>query len=96
MEGQSQDSPLRKRIGRTVIGVGIVLIVLATLHLADAGYGSSVNRGFAHRRSYDMVKRDARRAFPETLLLALGGLGLILAGGRILRGPAQLPGSGEG
>lgn len=59
---------------RVRIGLGIVLIIAATLNMTSAGYGTSVRREF--RRSYDMIKNDVHAALPRTVLL--GGLGLLL------------------
>jgi len=69
----------------------VALIVAATLWLANVGYGSHVLRDFAKRRSYDMVKASVHEVLPNVLLTGLGGLGLILIGGRLRRRASPLP-----
>ncbi len=77
--------------GSLSIGVGLALIVGATLWLANVGYGSHVLREFASRRSYDMVKASVHEVLPGVLLTGLGGLGLILLGGRLRRRANPVP-----
>ena len=77
--------------GSLSIGVGLALIVAATLWLAIVGYGGHVRRQFAERRSYDMVKTSVHQALPGVLLTGLGGLGLILLGARLRRRANPLP-----
>ncbi len=77
MDEEPQDPTLRKK--RLVLQVlGVLLIVLATLNLTVAGYGTEVRRGFAQRRSYDMIKPRVQSALPRTAILGLGGLTLLL------------------
>lgn len=85
MTSQPEEKPRTVMVGRGLIALGILGIVMAALHLANAGYGSSVNRGFANRRSYDMVKPAVHQAMPRTALLGLGGLLLVIVGGRLGR-----------
>jgi hypothetical protein len=87
MQPTRASRPRRIAVGRGLIAAGILSIVLAALHLASAGYGSSVRRGFANRRSYDMVKPDVHRALPRTFLLGIGGLAVVLVGARLARVP---------
>ena len=87
MEPTPAPTPRRTVAGRWLIALGVLSIVLAALHLANAGYGSTVRREFANRRSYDMVKPAVHRALPRTLLLGRGGRGLALAGARLGRAP---------
>ena len=77
--------PRQLAFGRGLIALGILGIILATLHLANAGYGSSVRRGFGNRRTYDMIKPAVHQAMPRTILLGLGGLLLVVVGGRMGR-----------
>lgn len=77
--------------GSLSIGCGLVLIVGATLWLANVGYGGHVRRQFAQRRSYDMVKTSVHEVLPRVLLVGLGGLGLILLGARLRRRANPLP-----
>ena len=89
---RSGEAGARERRWGRVLGVlGGALIVVATLMLAGAGYGTRVRRGFADRRSYDMVKPAVHRALPRATLTAALGLGLMMAGGRLRRA-----GSGSG
>lgn len=82
--GLSSAESLRlRRRGSYSIGFGVVLIVAATLWLANVGYGSHVRREFAQRRSYDMVKTSVHEVLPRVLLTGLAGLGLILLGGKM-------------
>jgi len=78
----AQNFRLRRR-GSLSIGIGLALIVAATLWVANAGYGSQVRRRFANRRSYDMVKTSVHEVLPRVLLTGLAGLGLILLGARM-------------
>lgn len=87
MEPTRELSPRRVAACRGLIAAGVVAIILAALNLSSAGYGSTVRRGFANRRSYDMVKPDVHRALPKTLFLGVGGLALVLVGARLGRGP---------
>lgn len=65
--------------------LGVLAIVLATLDLASAGYGTRVRRGFGDRRSYDMVKPAVHRALPRVALTGGCGVGLLVAGGALRR-----------
>lgn len=85
MAPQPAAKPRQIAVGRSLIALGILGIILATLHLANAGYGSSVKRGFANRRTYDMVKPAVHEAMPRTTLLGLGGLLLVVVGARLGR-----------
>jgi hypothetical protein len=77
-----QSLRLRRRGGLS-IGIGLVLIVAATLWVANVGYGGHVRRKFAQRRSYNMVKTSVHEVLPRVLLTGLAGLGLILLGARM-------------
>ena len=77
MDEEPQDPALQRR-RLTLQVIGVVLIVLGTLNLTVAGYGTEVRRDFAQRRSYDMIKPRVQAALPRTAVLGLGGLCLIL------------------
>jgi hypothetical protein len=82
MEGPTEQQE-GGRPGALVIGLasaGVLALVVFTLMVADAGYGSDPHREFAQRRSYNMVKRDVHRSLPRALPVALvGGVLLVLA-----------------
>lgn len=73
----------RRRFSFVLTGVGIVAILVATLWMASAGYGTEIRREFGQRRSYDMVKPAVQQAFPGVTLTGLSGFALILLGARM-------------
>ena len=66
--------------GWALSGLGLGAIVLSTIMLASAGYGTRVRRSFSERRTYDMVKPAVQRALPRVALTGLTGLGLMIVG----------------
>jgi len=84
-----------RRWGWALGACGVLLIVVAALMLASAGYGTRVRREFADRRSYDMVKPAVHRALPRVALTAALGVGLSIAGSRLRRGRSGPEGPGR-
>jgi len=80
------DDPRRRRLGYGLVAAGVLVIVVAVLYVLEAADGpGAAPTQFAQRRSYDQVKVEVHRVFPLAFLVALGGLGLALYGGRFLR-----------
>ena len=76
----------RRRLGRWMIGVGLVIILASVLWVLEEANGPGTGpKHFAERRSYDIVKKDLHRVFPTAFACGLLGLGLALWGGRIAR-----------
>lgn len=76
----------RRRLGITLIVLGLVTIVVSVLFvLEDANGPGTGPRSFAQRRSYDQVKVEVQRTFPYAFLVGLGGLALAMAGTRMAR-----------
>ncbi len=74
----------RRRAGALLIALGLALIVGAVLWVLEVANGPGHGpRTFAERRSYDQVKVALQGSFPRGLAVALGGLALALAGGRL-------------
>lgn len=75
----------RRRAGWALSGLGLAVIVGATLWVASAGYGTRVRRGFEERRSYDTVKPAVQRVAPWAVLTGVSGLVLMVVGTRLRR-----------
>ena len=73
----------RRRFSYVLTGVGILAILVATLWMASAGYGTEIRREFGQRRSYDMVKPAVQQAFPGVTLTGPSGFALIMLGARM-------------
>lgn len=73
----------RRRLAIALLALGLALIVAGTLYVSSAGYGTHP-LSLPERRGYDEVKADVQRAFFTGLLIALSGLGLAIAGGKLL------------
>jgi hypothetical protein len=64
---------------------GLIVIVVSVLVVLESANGPGTGpKSFAQRRSYDQVKVEVHRTFPLALLGALAGLGLAIAGTRVL------------
>ena len=73
----------KRRLAIALIALGIALIVAGTLYVSSAGYGTApITR--AQRKGYDEVKVDVQRSFFTGLVIALSGLALAIAGGKLL------------
>lgn len=87
MERPPRDA--RRTLGRTLIGVGLAVIVVSVLYVLEVANGPGTGpKTFAQRRSYDQVKVAVHRVFPPAFVVALGGLGLAIYGARLAR-PAE-------
>ncbi len=78
-------STRRTRWSWWLTGLGGVVVLVAVLRVANAGYGTSPKREFAQRRSYDMVKRDVHKVLPGAIIQGLAGLGIVLLSARLRR-----------
>ena len=65
--------------------IGVLVIFVSVIQVANAGYGTRPLREFSERRSYNMVKRDVHAVLPWALVQGLAGLGLVLVGARLRR-----------
>lgn len=83
----------RERWGWVVSALGLLVMLAGVLHLTNATIGGPIHE-FKDRRTYVEVKTAAHAAFPLTLLLGLGGLGIVVLGGR-LRASGRPPGSND-
>jgi ABC-type Fe3+ transport system permease subunit len=79
-------TPARRRLGITLVVVGLLTIVTSVLVVLEIANGPGTGpKSFAQRRSYDQVKVDVQRSFPLGLLAGLGGLALTMTGARLAR-----------
>ncbi|HEX6883119.1 MAG TPA: hypothetical protein VF530_07035 [Planctomycetota bacterium] len=77
--------PSRRRLGLSLLIGGILTIVVAVLFVLESANGPGTGpKTFAQRRSYDQVKVEVHRTYPLALIAALAGLGLAMAGARVL------------
>jgi hypothetical protein len=83
----------RERWGWAVSALGLLVMLVGVLHLTNATIGGPIHE-FKDRRTYVEVKTAAHAAFPLTLLLGLGGLGIAVLGGR-LRASSRRPAPDE-
>ena len=84
--GREAPSRARRRLGLSILTVGILTIVLAVLWVLDEADGpGSGPKDFAHRRTYDEVKVSVHRTFPIAFAVGLVGLGIAMAGARVAR-----------
>lgn len=75
----------RRRLGLALLVGGLLTIVAAVLVVLESANGPGTGpKSFAQRRSYDQVKVEVHRTYPLALLAALAGLGLAMAGARVL------------
>jgi len=83
--------PARRRFGRTLIAVGIVLMLIAVLRMnARALGGPPEDTGnFASRRTDYQVRSQVHEGFPEFLLVAGSGFALLLFGAYRTRGSSD-------
>ena len=78
--------PARRRLGITLVVVGLLTIVTSVLVVLELANGPGTGpKSFAQRRSYDQVKAEIHRSFPLGLLAGLAGLALTMAGARLAR-----------
>ena len=85
----------RRKLGITLIVLGLVIIVASVITVLEIANGpGSGPKAFAQRRSYDQVKESVHETFPIAFLVGLGGLGLALLGSRLLRGSSMEPPEG--
>lgn len=76
----------RRRLGISLIVLGLATIVAAVLVVCDLADGPGTGpKTFAQRRGYDQVKVELQKDFPIAFLVGLGGLGLAMLGSRLVR-----------
>ena len=76
----------RRRLGFGLIALGLVTIVVAVIYVLEVANGPGTGpKTFAARRSYNQVKVAVHESFPVALAVGLGGLGVALLGGRLVR-----------
>ncbi|HED65699.1 MAG TPA: hypothetical protein ENJ09_09115 [Planctomycetes bacterium] len=81
-------SPAQRRVGFTLIAVGILTIIGAVLWVVDEADGPGTGpKTFAERRSYNQVKESIHETFPLAFCIGLGGLGVTILGSRLARWP---------
>jgi len=86
-EPESAPDPRRRR--RRAVGIALIVLGVLTI-LAGVEYvllqvdGRMVHE-FAERTTYRQAKTAIHRAYPIGLLIALAGLAIALAGGRLTR-----------
>lgn len=79
-------APVRRRLGITLVVVGLLTIVTSVLVVLELANGPGTGpKAFAQRRSYDQVKVEIHRSFPLGFLAGLAGLALTMAGARLAR-----------
>ena len=83
--------PARRRLGRILIAVGIVLMLIAVLRMnARALGGPPEDAGnFASRRTDYQVRSQVHEGFPEFLVVAGTGFALLLFGAYHGRGSSD-------
>ena len=82
-EGKSSRSGSQRQRGIALIVVGVLIIIGSVLYVLEVANGpGSGPKTFAERRSYNQVKQAVHGAFPLSLTVALGGLGLCILGSR--------------
>jgi hypothetical protein len=74
--------PRRVRWGWVLSALGLLLMLAGVLYLTSSAIGGRVG-SFADRRTYNQVKTAAQHAWPASMLIALSGLGLMIAGSRL-------------
>ena len=80
--GRPASDPRRTRWGWVLSALGLCLVLAGVLHLTSSAIGGRVG-SFAERRTYNQVKTAAQHAWPSAMLIALSGLGLMIAGSRL-------------
>ena len=87
------------KLGRAMVVFGLVVIVASVIYVLEAANGPGTGpKSFAQRRSYNQVKESVHATYPLAFLFALSGLGITMAGSRLLRGSdpnATLPPQNE-
>ena len=83
--GNPSPTPARLRTAWALTGVGAVGLLAGVLYLNTHAIGGRVE-SFAERRTYVQTKRKVHEALPIAAALGLGGLGLMVLGGRMRRG----------
>jgi hypothetical protein len=74
----------RRQLGIVLLVLGLFTIVASVLAVLEIANGPGTGpKSFAERRGYDQVKVDVQRSFPIALVVALGGLGLAIVGGKL-------------
>ena len=76
----------RRTLGIVLVVLGLLVIVGAVITVLEVANGPGTGpKTFAQRRSYDQVKEAVHRVFPVAFAVGVGGLGIALLGGRVLR-----------
>ncbi len=81
--GESARPAIRRRLGTSLVVLGLVAIVWGVLGVANAVQGGRTRRTFAERVGYDEAKQGLHRSFPGGLVRGLGGLALVFVGTRL-------------
>ena len=87
-EGPPPTTP-RKSLGLTLTALGLVGILWGVFHVLGA-IGGYEQRDFAHRKTDFQVRSVVHETFPGGFARAMGGLALLLIGGRLRRDPESL------
>lgn len=84
--------PARRRrvVGRVCIGLGVLAILVGVLRMNARALGGPPEhtRDFGQRRTDRQVRSAVHEGFPEFLVCALGGFGLIVFGAYRAKGPS--------
>jgi len=84
--GLQRTSRSRRRLGVVLVVLGLLTILVSVLVVLELANGPGTGpKSFAQRRSYDQVKVEVQKSFPIALVVAVGGLGLTMAGARLAR-----------
>ena len=76
----------RRTLGIVLVVLGLLVIVGTVITVLEVANGPGTGpKTFAQRRSYDQVKEAVHRVFPVAFAVGVGGLGIALLGGRVLR-----------
>jgi len=76
----------RQRLGLVLMAAGLASILWGVFHVL-AAIGPYEQRDFAHRKTDYEVRSTVHETFPGGFARAMGGLGLLLLGGRLRRPP---------
>jgi len=87
---EERPSAGRRRVGFTLIAVGMLTILGAVLWVLDEADGPGTGpKTFAERRSYNTVKESVHETFPIAFCIGLTGLGITMLGSRLAKWPSS-------